>query len=595
MSPFGRIPNRFRNLRGANFASLWLVASVSLLTLSVFGVFPACSLASLLSNDHSLSEPFLRYLYRAQWTLTFLALALWPLFLVPNRIRSGLDFLLRRLSNRLFLLGIALGAFAVTLVVQTWLFQGIPHVTDAISHLFQAKIFSLGRLWVSAPPCFEHFIQFNIYITSDGRWFSAYPPGHALTLLPALWLHVLPLYGPVCTSVSLLTCTWIVGRFYGQAFSRVFALLGLLSPMAILIGGSYMSHISLMLCVSLSLALGIYAVDRIHALRSAFTAFWGAGLLLSFAMLIRPQDVVVLAPPIALGLLLTWRKLQPVWRTAIPALLLGAIIPAAILFFWNNRVFGSPFVLGYGRTGVESLTHILVPKFGFSDSFTFPQAVQQLIWSLDRLNSVLLGWPLALPLVAVAVLRWPLDRRDLVCLTALAASFALFFSYDYYGLEYEARFYAAVAPAIVVLAARGLVQLHRWLRSGPSVPMLVLLLTLYAFIHYWPCYIAPNYSQDYEQVSTLLHRKVRLNDLADSLVLVPSDAANQFRYSSGFLYNDPLLENEVIFARDLPEKNNCLFEAFPRRSIVRFLPNDDWSDGQFVPVTRDPLEKRFLP
>ena len=477
-------------------------------------------------------------------------------------------------------------SFGATLLVQTLLFQGIPHVTDAISHLFQAHLFALGKLWTPAPPCFEHFFQFNISFMANGQWLTLYPSGHALPLLPALKLHVLPLYGPTCTAASLLACTWIVQRFFGRPFARAFAILFLLSPMTLLIGGSFMSHVSLLFCGSTALVLGIYGIDRHSEQRPSFAIFAGAGFLMGMGAMIRPQDVVLLMPPIVIGAIWEYRRVVPALRRAIPDLLVGLAIPMAIQLFWNHHIFGSVFALGYGRTNIGSLTRGAVPDFGFTETFTVRDALVQLIWTLSRLNTALLGWPASLPFIGLAFLRWPPDRRDDIGLAAIGLVTAFYFSYGYYAREYEARFYSAFIPLPVVLALRGLQRLDGWLPPA-AVPMLGLLLTLHAFAFYWPRYIVPNDGRDYEQASPIVNRLARQAGLAKARVLIDTRDPNGFRYSSGFIYNDPLLSGEVIYALDLPGKNACLFDAFPDRTIYRFRPNDDWTDGQFEKLARE--------
>lgn len=357
--------------------------------------------------------------------------------------------------------------------------------------------------------------------------------------------------------------------------------------MTLIIGGSYMSHISLLLCVSTALALGLHGIGRAAERRPAFAFFAGAGFLMGMGAMVRPQDVALLVPPIAMGVGWGYRRLKPAWRQAIPGILAGLAIPAAILLFWNHSVFGSPFALGYGRTDIGALTRGAVPIFGFTESFTPQDALQQLVWTLSRLDSALLGWPLALPFVGLVFLRWPGDRRDATCLVAVGLVTAFYFTYNYYAREYEARFYSAFAPFLIVLVLRGLQRLHGWLPSRAAVPLLGLLLTLHAFAFYWPRYIVPNYGLDYEQASPVVHRLAQKAGLSKALVLIDSSGSNGFRYSSGFIYNDPLLTGEIIYALDLPGKNECLFDAFPDRSIYRFRPNDDWTAGQFEKLARE--------
>ncbi|HOU59880.1 MAG TPA: hypothetical protein PLT37_00585 [Kiritimatiellia bacterium] len=567
--------------RPVRFGLIWLGSALTVLALSCLRIFPIVSLATLLSDDHSLTSTYVASLQDSQWMFAVLGILLSPLaFAAPAllRLQHGL---LHNVPGKIFWPVLGSLLFGATWMVQTFLFQGIPHVTDAISHLFQAKIFALGRLQVMAPPCIEHFLQYNISFTTDGHWLSIYPPGHALTLLPALKFHLLPLYGPACTTGTLLTCAWIVQRFFGRPYARAFALLFSTSPMMLLIGGSFMSHISLLLCLASGLALGLHGLDRFAAQRSAFACFAGSGFLLGLAALIRPQDVIVLVPTILLGIIWSWRHVVPALRNAIPGLLTGLAIPVAAQLFWNHQIFGSIFALGYGRTDTGSIVRGAVPVFGFTDNFTLRHAVQQLVWTLARLDTALLGWPLCLLFIGFTFMRRRPDRRDIIALTAVGIVTAFYFTYDYYAREYEARFYSAFVPFLIILVLRGLGRLREWRPLRAAIPLLGLLLTLHGFIFYWPGHIIPNYGQDYEQASPIVHRLAREAGLTKALVLIDASDPNDFRYSAGFIYNDPELAGNIIYALDLPGENNCLFKAFPDRTIYRFRPNEEWTDGEF--------------
>jgi hypothetical protein len=580
--PLWRIARCHLSLR-----TVWLGLALAMLGLSAAGFFPAISLATRLSDDHALTAAYTAFLQRAQWSLSILALVLWPLTIFRTAPKRILRFLLYEMSDTIFLPAIALFTFCATLLVQTFLFQGIPHVTDATSHLFQAKILALGQLWAQAPACPDHFFQPNVIITSNGRWFAAYPPGHALTLWVAARFRCLPLYGPTCTALILLACTRIVRHFYGRTFARAFALLFALSPMLHLVGGSFMSHLSLLCCASLALAFGLEGLDRMARPGQAAALFVGSGFLLGMSILIRPQDVALLAPPILIGVVLGFRAIASAWRIAAPAMLAGLVIPISIQLFWNYRIFDSAWALGYGRTDVGSLSRVYMPSFGLSDSFTLQAAIQQFLWLILRFDSALLGWPTCLPFIGLAFLRRRPDRRDLLCLGAFVLVAAFYFTYAYYGREYEARYYFALAPCMVVLVLRGLYRLRAWRPIRAAVPLLTLLLILHAGAHYWPAYVVPHYRENYEETSPVADRLARQSQLSRAVVLIGGPGSPQLNYSSGFIYNDPQLAADVIYARDLPEKNHCLFAAFPDRTIYRLWLHDDWTHGTFEQLKQD--------
>jgi hypothetical protein len=140
-----------------------------------------------------------------------------------------------------------------------------------------------------------------------------------------------------------------------------------------------------------------------------------------------------------------------------------------------------------------------------------------------------------------------------------------------------------VVRGVTALADR--LQCRFGLSSDAVVAGLLAALTLHALVFYWPSYLWPTFSRDYEQASPVVRNVAEREEPGKALILIDTSGANTFRYSSGFMWNDPLLTNEVIYARDLgDEKNECLKSAFHDRTIYRFMPNADWSDGHLVPV-----------
>lgn len=133
------------------FSIIWLIGALVVLAISGLHLFPVVMLATLLSDDQFLTPVYVSYLQCSQWIFAILALFLWPLTFAIAAIRRTTRFILHDIPDAIFLLVSAALSFGSTLLVQTILFQGIPHVTDAISHLFQAKIFALGKLWAPAP------------------------------------------------------------------------------------------------------------------------------------------------------------------------------------------------------------------------------------------------------------------------------------------------------------------------------------------------------------------------------------------------------------------------------------------------------------
>lgn len=82
---------------------------------------------------------------------------------------------------------IAISAMAMIWYVWGSLHQ-VPVVHDEASYLLQAETFARGRWVMPSPPMPAFFEQFHVFVTPT--FSSKYPPGHAILLVPGIWLHL---------------------------------------------------------------------------------------------------------------------------------------------------------------------------------------------------------------------------------------------------------------------------------------------------------------------------------------------------------------------------------------------------------------------
>ena len=317
---------------------------------------------------------------------------------------------------------------------------------------------------------------------------------------------------------------------------------------------------------------------------------WGtlAGACLGYAGLIRPQDVVLTSTMIG------WVVLCVAPRTVLPILqsafwlLPGLMIPAVYAALWNHVQYGTVLALGYAH-GVETVNHLFKPTFGFHASFGPADSVAITLWTLLCMNKVLLGWPTVFILLPFAF--WPghPDRRSVAATGAIALIVGFYFFYFYHGTEYEARFYHITLPAFLFLIIRSIDRFSAWLRirgrDGRSIWVTLCAVSwLHVFIYYLPVYLWPRYGNGYEQASAVIHNTVRDAGVDHAVVLIPSKGDQAFRYSSGFMWNDPYLTGAVVYARDNGTNAPCLAGAFPDRTVYTFSPAADWRSGLLTPA-----------
>jgi hypothetical protein len=140
---------------------------------------------------------------------------------------------------------------------------------------------------------------------------------------------------------------------------------------------------------------------------------------------------------------------------------------------------------------------------------------------------------------------------------------------------------------LVLLTARGIFFLPRIRYLKPlservkaALTILLILCILYtAFISL--TFLTKEYSHWYWGVSDLLYKQVKKRGIKDALIFVDCKQPPDPGYlGPGFLHNSPSLDDEVIFAIDLREKNVELMRDFPGRDY--YLCWFDDQKGNYV-------------
>ncbi len=395
--------------------------------------------------------------------------------LVGERVNARWD----RFAGRLGRLpsGAYAGALALALVVAGFflsdvLFTRNPHLVDTIAQLFQARIFAGGSLTAPAPQDLEFFIAQHI-VTRDGQWFSQYPPGHPALLAVGVLVGLPWLVNPLFAAGTLVLVYLTGRRLTSEGTAKLATFLFLISPFVLIMSASYMSHVT----TAFFLALALYAAVRSADAPSG--QLWPVimGLALAAGATVRPLESA--AWTAVLGL---WLLGRSGWRPAFAA---GAACTLGMipLLAYNASTTGHPLRFGYTLLWGEG--HGL----GFHTDpwglpFTPLEAVANTALDFQRLDQVLLSWPVPslLFLVAALVLAAVRPGRQvgvgLLAALFLAAPAAYFFYWhrdDYLGPRF---LHASLVPA-VLLSALGIAALDRALgrwRSAlrTAIPLFVL-------------------------------------------------------------------------------------------------------------------------
>ena len=89
---------------------------------------------------------------------------------------------------------------------------GVVH--DERAYLLQAEIFSRGHWTAISPPLAAFFEQMHVFI--EPAVFAKYPPAHALTLVPGIWLGLPGLMPVVLAGLSGMLIFWLARRLANE-------------------------------------------------------------------------------------------------------------------------------------------------------------------------------------------------------------------------------------------------------------------------------------------------------------------------------------------------------------------------------------------
>jgi len=184
----------------------------------------------------------------------------------------------------------------------------------------------------------------------------------------------------------------------------------------------------------------------------------------------------------------------------------------------------------------------------------------------------------------------------------LSSSITLMIGYFFYYFQdycFGPRFYYCLLPFAIILTVRGFFTLLQFLeqkqcnkrKTEATLYVLLVLCFLYTFSVSLPR-LVKKYSNDYWGVTSRIHTAVTEQEITDAIVFLDCwDASdptepNLLYYGSGFQFNSPDLNGEVIYALDLKDKNSKLMDAFPAKRYYRcrFLAEEKSTIGEVTLV-----------
>jgi len=225
-------------------------------------------------------------------------------------------------------------AGVITALVTWWLWgtlSATPSVHDEVALLLQARIFAQFRWAAPSPPLPEFFEQFHVFVTPTLA--PKYPPGHALLMVPGVWLGI-----PGLVSVLLSGLTgamlFVLARRYANGVVAIVAwFIWLVAPAALRFRPSYFSEVT-------TGAIWLVAWWTLVRYRETNSRRWLVALaaLVAWGGITRPVTMIAFLIPVGCAVLWTVAK-RRAWADLAAALPLSLAI-CAIVPVWGHGVLG---------------------------------------------------------------------------------------------------------------------------------------------------------------------------------------------------------------------------------------------------------------
>jgi hypothetical protein len=227
---------------------------------------------------------------------------------------------------------IAAGLLTVAAVGIVWRSFDAPGVVhDERANLLQAQIFAHGRWTAPSPPIAAFFEQVHVFI--EPAVFAKYPPAHALTLVPGIWLGLPGLMPALLTGISGALIFWIARRLANEWTALLTWWLWTTAWPTLHWSASYFSETT---SSAAWLIAGWATLRWLDSGRRAYLVCLAAGLAWGF--LARPLTMAALTLPLAFVVVRRVAADRSWMVLILPAVVGGAILALAPL--WSHKTLG---------------------------------------------------------------------------------------------------------------------------------------------------------------------------------------------------------------------------------------------------------------
>jgi 4-amino-4-deoxy-L-arabinose transferase-like glycosyltransferase len=333
---------------------------------------------------------------------------------------------------------------------------------------------------------------------------------------------------------------------------------------------SFMNHASALFFILLALYTLKKSLDK-QSLLYALASGFALGAILT----IRTGEGIALSIPLGIYFLMCCLRQKKTHLFICFAFsFLGML---AILLTYNYITNGDPLLFGYQvRWGKEH-------TIGFSEvgvinelAHTPFKGMLNTLRNMIALNQNLFEWPVPslLPLYLLATpFLFKKNAHDYLFLCCLLAAPVMYFFYFYQDLCLGPRFYYISLPFIFIVTAKSILNsigdLSKAKVCDPHRVKNAFLILFCFYLLFAGIIRVPNlyryYSDSFWLVDNHIMKKAREMKLENVLIFLKGTNKNGDDLGSGFLYNSPGLNDPIVFARDLGQRNQELLPFFPGR------------------------------
>lgn len=475
------------------------------------------------------------------------------------------NIVINRLKLKVLIL--CLAGVIIGLAVSWGVFDAVPHLEDEHAYLFQAKLFACGKITREVLPSAPSF-SLPFVIEYNGKQFSKYTPGFSLILALGALVRLPWIINPLLAGVGIFAVFLLTRELFDEKTGLLAAALGVISPMYMLLAGSFLSHtLTLVL-----LTFFTWSFFRLHRVEPEARMRYAilCGLLMGFTILTRPwTGAAVGLPFVVYALVRFFQSPKPLFKPYLMALLLAVLI-AGLIPLYNFITTGDPLlntytlIWEYDRVGIG-------PEYGPS-GYNLEKLWINFKGDFQDLQLFNLGWPVigGISVSAIFILlgiilpkRQKLEACLLLPAVTLIAAYMVYWASS--GGMFGPRYYAEALPFLWILAARGVLKFAQYPINKWIIRVALLVFTMWNII--MVSKPAFDNARDLYNINRDYVRLVERADIHHAIVFVTS---NYWTDYANLSWNNPanLEKADIIYARDIGSNSNgVIIEAFPGRDI----------------------------